>query len=79
MMISEGYKANFETLKRAGNNGDLALMECTVKATGETAILLCAAYLEGEDYVFSPLARMEDGNPYERYDPPGEETGTNSP
>ena len=70
MTIQEGYVKNFETLKRATNNGDLALMECTDKATGRPVITVCAVqFVEGE-YEIVPLAKMFDGNPYEELDPP---------
>lgn len=70
MAILEGYKANFEILKRACKNGDLALMECQDKATQKTVIAICAVGKEKGEYVFSPVAKMFDGNPYEELNPP---------
>lgn len=70
MAISKGYKANFETLKQAGANNDLALMECTDKATGKTVMAICAVSRVKGKFVFSPLAKMFDGNPYEELVPP---------
>ena len=35
MSIPDHARANFQTLLRAANSGDLALMECTDVATGE--------------------------------------------
>lgn len=70
-MIEPGYKANFETLQRASENGDLALMECTDKVTGKPVMVICAVGRDDDgQYVFSPLAKMFDGNPYEEIDPP---------
>lgn len=73
MAIQNGYKANFETLKRAAHDGDLALMECADKVTGKTVVVICAVgrgRVAGE-YVFSPLAKMFDGNPYDELNPAG--------
>ena len=65
-----GYKPNYEMLLRAAKNGELALMECTDTRTGELAAVLCAVYMEDEQYNFVPVARMLDGNPYEYLTPP---------
>lgn len=75
MAIPKGHKANFETLQRACENGDLALMECVDKNTGAPVITICAVSCEGEEgeFVFTPLARMFDGNPYEQLVPPMQE------
>jgi hypothetical protein len=35
MAISEGYKANFETLKQAVKHGEVCLLECMNKETGK--------------------------------------------
>ena len=69
-MIQEGYKTNFETLKRAAAAGDLALVECRDKETGKPVIAVCAVSRIGDDYVFVPLAKMFDGNPYDELEPP---------
>ena len=69
-MITEGYKANFETLKRAFKNKVVALMECTDAVTGKPVIAICAVNTTNGEYEFSPLAKMFDGNPYEELLPP---------
>ena len=69
-MITEGYKANFETLKRAFKNKVVALMECTDAVTGKPVIAICAVNTANGEYEFSPLAKMFDGNPYEELLPP---------
>lgn len=73
-MIGEGYKANFESLQRAFQQEDAALVECTDAETGKPAYVICAVnYIDGE-YELVPFARMFDGNPYEGLIPPvGEE------
>jgi len=72
MGIAVGYKNNFETMKHAFANGDVALMECTDVATGKPVITICAVQTDQEGCTFVPLAKMFDGNPYEELNPPGE-------
>lgn len=71
MAIAEGYKANLETIKRAADNKDLALMECTDAKTGEPVVVLCAVWRNDEGgFNMVPLAKLFDGNPYEELIPP---------
>ena len=70
-MIPKGHRKNFDTLRRAFSAGDVALVECTSKTTGDPVFSLCAVQREDNgDFSFVPLARMFDGNPYEELDPP---------
>jgi hypothetical protein len=69
-MITKGYRANFETLKKAFKNKAVALMECTDAVTGKPVIAICAVNTVNGEYEFSPLAKMFDGNPYEELNPP---------
>lgn len=76
MAIAKGYKANFETMKRAFAAGDVALMDCTDIVTGKPVIVVCATQREeGGDITFVPLAKMFDGNPYEEVLPAGHPDG----
>ena len=59
-----------ETLMRAAKAGDLALMECTEVASGETRYVLCAVGRDDGDYVMTPFGHLAPGNPYEAYIPP---------
>jgi hypothetical protein len=70
MAIPEGHKQNFQTILDATHHNDLTLMECTDKATGQTVYTVCAVYIEDNQYVFVPLAKMFDGDPYEELNPP---------
>ncbi|MCI4679056.1 DUF6117 family protein [Rhodoblastus acidophilus] len=70
MSIPDHAQANFQTLLRAAENGDLALMECADALTGETRYVICAVGREGSDFLFTPFGHLADGNPYEAYDPP---------
>lgn len=70
MAIKTGYQINFQTLLRAAKAGDLAIMECTDKKTGKPVITVCCVSYEGNEYDFTPIAKMFDGNPYEELEPP---------
>ena len=75
-MLATGHKANFETLQKAFNNGDVALMECQLAATGEPVAVLCAANRRPDGEVeFTPFAMMFNGNPSEEINPPKPEGG----
>jgi len=69
-MIAPGYKANFQTLKRAAVNGDLALMECRDAKTDLPVMVVCAVQRLGDDFQFVPVAKLFSGNPYEEVLPP---------
>ena len=76
MALASGYKSNFETLQRAFQNGDVALMECQLAATGEEVAVVCAATRHEDGSVeFSPFCMMFPGNPYELLNPPKSEGG----
>lgn len=70
MAIPDYARTNFETLVKAAKADDLALMECTDTASGETRYVLCAVGRDGKDYVMSPFGHLAPGNPYEAYIPP---------
>ncbi len=71
MSIADGYKANFKTLLKAAENGDLALIECQDAATRVPVVVICAVFKD-KDGMFNtvPLAKMFDGDPYEELIPP---------
>lgn len=72
-MITQGYKNNFNQLKRAFENEDVCLMECTNKKTGKTINVICAVqYVEGDKIEMVPFAKMFDGNPYDEVEPPNQ-------
>lgn len=70
MKIEEHHKANFNTLLRAANDGNLALLDVLDTQTGKPARALCAVEHDGKSYTFVPLATMIEDDPYERYAPP---------
>ena len=70
MAIPDHARANFETLLKGAQAGELALMECTELASGETRYVLCAVGRDYGDYVMTPFGHLAPDNPYEAYAPP---------
>ena len=76
MALSSGDRTNFDTLQQAFQNGDVALMECQLVATGKPVAVVCAANRHDDGSVdFAPFAMMFPGNPYELLNPPKPEGG----
>lgn len=76
MALAQGHRQNFETLQEAFANGDVALMECQMAATGEPAAVICAANrLPDGEIEFAPFAMLFDGNPYRTVNPPNPDGG----
>lgn len=73
MSLKKGDVQNFNTLKQAFNNGEVALMECKDAKTGEYRAVICAAYRDVEGhYNFVPFAEMCTENPFTQWTPPEE-------
>jgi len=71
--LTAGYIANFETLKKALRNGDLALVSAVRKADQKPVALICAiSHVEG-GVAPVPLAVMVEGDPFELFEDPTEE------
>ena len=70
--LTDGYKANFETLQKAAINDDLALVSAIRKSDQQPVALLCAVNFDGEEYELVPIAQMIEGDPYELYEDPTE-------
>lgn len=73
--IPDGDKKNFKTLQEAFANKDVAILRAKRKADGKYVTLLCAVGFDGEFYNFSPFATMNEGNPFEDFEKPFQETG----
>ncbi|WP_199257907.1 DUF6117 family protein [Paracoccus binzhouensis] len=69
-MIPDHIRANFQTLMRAAENDDLALMECSDAESGAPRYVICAVGRNGGEYLFTPFGHLAEGNPYEAYLPP---------
>lgn len=70
MSIPDHAQANFRTLLRAAEAGDLTLMECADAVTSDTRYVICALTYDGRQFVFTPFGHLAEGNPYEAYIPP---------
>jgi hypothetical protein len=76
MGLAKGHKSNFKVLLEAAANGDVALMECQLAATGETVAVICAANrLPDGEVEFAPFAMLFNDNPYKLVNPPKPEGG----
>ncbi len=69
-MIPDHIRANFQTLMRAAENVDLALMECADAESGAPRYVICAVGRNGGEYLFTPFGHLAEENPYEAYRPP---------
>lgn len=70
MSIPAHARTNFQTLVRAADDGNLALMECVDAQTGALRYVICAVDRDSGDYIFTPFGHLADGNPYDAYLPP---------
>lgn len=77
-MIPDHARTNFQTLLRAAESGDLALMECADAATGEPRYVICAVGRDGAEYIFTPFGHLADGNPFDAYLPPTDQAPSTS-
>jgi hypothetical protein len=69
-MIPDHIRANFQTLVRAAENGDLALMECADAESGAPRYVICAVGRNGGEYLFTPFGHLAETDPFEAYRPP---------
>lgn len=74
-MLRTADKSNFETLRRAFENGNVALLEVKRRSDGAEIAAVCAVAAEGEDYTLTPFATMVEGNPFDLFLPPSAEGG----
>lgn len=73
MAIALHHKTNFQTLERAFDDGNVAIVECTDRATGEKVPVLCTVQPSGDEAApieMVPFAKLFVGNPYDEIDPP---------
>ena len=77
MTVVQQNKPNFDTLRQAFENGDVALLECQLKTTGESVAVVVAVNRDSDDFSFVPFAMMFNGNPYEILNPPDPDGGFN--
>ena len=66
-----GYVSNFETLRKAFESGDVALLSAIRKSDQKPVALVCAMNKEDNgDVCPVPIAVMCEGNPYEDFEDP---------
>lgn len=71
-----GYKANFESVKRAASHNDLAMVECFDTRVSKKVAVIAAVFTDGEGMInMAPFAIMCEGNPYEYLQPPDPDGG----
>lgn len=68
--LGEPDKANFATLQRAENLGELALISTIRKADGKAVALVCAMSRNEDVIMPAPLAVMIEGDPFEDFEDP---------
>lgn len=70
--LLKGYRDNFNTMLRAANNGDLALVSAIRKSDNQPIALVCAmqAIDEGKSIMPVPFAVMIEGDPFELFHDP---------
>lgn len=70
MAIPDHANANFQTLLRAAQDGNLALVECNDTITGDARYVICAVGRNRRGIVMTPFGHLADGNPHDAYLPP---------
>lgn len=68
--IVQQHTNNFETLRDAFLSGDVAMMDCVEKDTGDHVAVICAVGKDGDEFTFTPFAKFFNGNPFELLEPP---------
>jgi hypothetical protein len=69
---AKAHGKNLATIIKAAKRGDLGLMECRFKATGERVAVLCAFAKDPQTrgITSTPFAVLLNGNPYGMLEPP---------
>lgn len=71
MPLVPGHIQNFETLRRAVQDGNVALVECRDSQTALVVPVLCALSRDvNGEVALVPLAQLFTGNPNEHLQPP---------
>jgi uncharacterized protein DUF6117 len=70
MAIPDAIKTNFSSLAKAFRNGDVALLECRNRSSGEPAYAICAINIHRQvdcepEIEMVPLGLMFNDDPYE--------------
>jgi len=74
--IVQAHKKNFDTLLKAIEDGNVVLMDCKVRETGESVATICAVNHDADGGLsMVPLAGFFNGNPYDLLMPPDPDGG----
>lgn len=69
--LTEGYRANFNTMLKAAAAGDLALVSAVRKSDQAPVALVCAMQVNDDETITPvPFAVMCEGNPFEAFEDP---------
>ena len=69
--LSDGYVSNFDTLCKARDNRQLALVSAIRKSDKKSVALVCAMQTnEDKSITPIPFAVMVEGNPFELFEDP---------
>lgn len=74
--LADWEQKNFQTLLRAAEDGNLALMSGLDAETGEHRAMIVAIAWDGAEYQITPFGHLATGNPFEQYIPASAEDGT---
>lgn len=69
-MLQRPDRANFDTLSRAFDAGDVALVEVKRLSDGRPVAAICAIGRQDGLFTLTPFAILVEGNPFELYAPP---------
>ena len=64
MALAPHHRKNCDTLLQAAADGNVALVECRKRATGEVVAMLCSIGREDGKFAITPFAEMVSGNPF---------------
>jgi len=72
MALRPADRENFQTMLRAAENGDLAIIETRRRSDGSYVAMIAAVYQEvpGGEFIIVPFGEMAADDPYEIYEPP---------
>lgn len=65
--IVQKHSTNFDTLSKAFANGDVCLLDCIDRSTGEHVAVICAVQDDGGVVELMPFAAMFNHDPYEQW------------
>ena len=68
--MARDHSKNFETLKRAIQEGNACVMDCILRSSDEHVAVICAMNHDGKEVEMVPLCMFFNGNPYRMLESP---------